>query len=297
MIYYTPMTSAYVSGNYWVNNAYFGFVDPENDDYRLRPDSILISSGSTFQMGADNAYEPNGNNRSRLSSLDTNLATGDIERKPWDKEHPSVGAYQFQHTQNDMPNKLLPFGRERTLPVNKYDAEIEYLEATGTQWIDTGVSLSAGAFDMGVFFTDDPTLSGLNNGAIGVQGDATTGQTYQKRLAFYHAGNTLNYIIDRGTAGNRISRSGYSVNTGKLTFAIVLNTAKKLFICRANGVSLDYLRGRVYYFKLWDENDNLIRDFIPVRINQTGYLYDRVTESIFTNQGTGNFTLGPDKTS
>lgn len=56
--------------------------------------------------------------------------------------------------------------------------------------------------------------------------------------------------------------------------------------------------GRIYYCKLWRTTngvDTMLRDFIPVRVGQVGYMYDRVSGQLFGNQGTGNFVLGPDK--
>lgn len=56
---------------------------------------------------------------------------------------------------------------------------------------------------------------------------------------------------------------------------------------------------RILYAKLY--NDFILkRYFIPVRfINQNneikGALYDIVSNELFTNQGTGNFIIGPDK--
>jgi hypothetical protein len=43
-------------------------------------------------------------------------------------------------------------------------------------------------------------------------------------------------------------------------------------------------------------NDILVRDFIPVRVGNVGYMYDKVSGQLFGNSGTGNFILGPDKT-
>ena len=43
------------------------------------------------------------------------------------------------------------------------------------------------------------------------------------------------------------------------------------------------------------DGSTLVRDFIPVRIGQTGYLFDKVSRQLFGNSGTGNFILGPDK--
>jgi hypothetical protein len=52
---------------------------------------------------------------------------------------------------------------------------------------------------------------------------------------------------------------------------------------------------KVYRFKLYSSGV-LVRDFIPVRKGTTGYLYDAVSETLYGNSGTGDFTLGPDKT-
>lgn len=38
----------------------------------------------------------------------------------------------------------------------------------------------------------------------------------------------------------------------------------------------------------------LVRDFIPVRVGQVGYMYDKVSKQLFGNSGTGSFTLGSD---
>lgn len=42
-------------------------------------------------------------------------------------------------------------------------------------------------------------------------------------------------------------------------------------------------------------NGVIVRDFIPVRIGTTGYMYDKVSGKLFGNAGTGSFILGPDK--
>lgn len=55
------------------------------------------------------------------------------------------------------------------------------------------------------------------------------------------------------------------------------------------------LSGKVYYLKIY-QNDNLVRDFIPVRVGTTGYLYDRVSGQLFENSGSGSFTYGNDVT-
>jgi hypothetical protein len=45
--------------------------------------------------------------------------------------------------------------------------------------------------------------------------------------------------------------------------------------------------------KIW-KGTTLVRDFIPVRKGDVGYLYDNVSNRLFGNSGTGVFTLGRD---
>lgn len=51
--------------------------------------------------------------------------------------------------------------------------------------------------------------------------------------------------------------------------------------------------GKIFSAKITDVDDTLY-DLIPVRIGQVGYMYDRVSEQLFGNSGTGDFILGPD---
>ena len=42
------------------------------------------------------------------------------------------------------------------------------------------------------------------------------------------------------------------------------------------------------------KNGQTVIDFIPVRVGNVGYMYDKVSRQLFGNNGTGNFILGPD---
>ena len=52
-------------------------------------------------------------------------------------------------------------------------------------------------------------------------------------------------------------------------------------------------RGKLYYFKIYD-NDVLVRDFIPViDNNEIPCMFDKVESKFYYNQGTGQFIAGP----
>lgn len=50
---------------------------------------------------------------------------------------------------------------------------------------------------------------------------------------------------------------------------------------------------RLYNVELL-KNGEKLRDFIPVRVGEVGYMYDQVSGELFGNAGSGSFILGPD---
>lgn len=64
---------------------------------------------------------------------------------------------------------------------------------------------------------------------------------------------------------------------------------------KIDGGTSTLLTGKFYYAKIWD-NGTLVRDYIPVRVGTTGYMYDKVSGQLFGNAGSGSFTYGNDVT-
>ena len=71
-----------------------------------------------------------------------------------------------------------------------------------------------------------------------------------------------------------------------------------VFACSYDNGDVNRLsKSRFYSFSATDVNsDELAVDLIPVRKGTVGYIYDRVSGQLFGNQGTGDFIIGPDKT-
>lgn len=51
---------------------------------------------------------------------------------------------------------------------------------------------------------------------------------------------------------------------------------------------------KLYSVKIINSNNEVLRDLIPVRRGDVGYLYDKVLGKLFGNAGTGQFILGND---
>ena len=72
-----------------------------------------------------------------------------------------------------------------------YDAEVEYLESTGTQWIDTGYTKSQCPY----FSLDvQPLITNVDSGMFGAYPDGYSVQQYQGRWRWFDSGWTLTDI-------------------------------------------------------------------------------------------------------
>ena len=184
-----------------------------------------------------------------------------------------------------------------------YDAEIEYLDFgnDGTNVIDTNVVLS----------TYDITIKTK----IYYSGYSSSG-SYQSWFSAYTNEQSDTYrIIRNGSSSSQVlvhngtraqgQGNGVSVQLNTLytieiypTY-ITMNNVQTVFDHNGHGNkntgSMKLVRMRYYYFQVIKGND-IILDLIPVRIDTTGYMYDKVSKQLFANTGTGSFVLGPDKT-
>jgi len=185
-----------------------------------------------------------------------------------------------------------------------YEAEVEYLESTGTQWIDTGVKPTnttkweldallkkADVFQQMGSFLSNPysrfgigiETSGRFNMSYGNPDNITNIISDELRHLFVINALDKTWTID-DTSGNYDSQESIVASMPNLyLFARGTSSGANRFITN----------GRIYKSKIWD-NSTLVRDFIPVRIGTTGYMYDKVSMQLFANAGTGRFVLGND---
>lgn len=188
-----------------------------------------------------------------------------------------------------------------------YDAEVEYLEGTGTQWIDTGI-----------FPTDTTgiklTILQKTTDERVAAGCMVTVPISNRFVVPYSNNGALNIFF--GWGGNnpifnqqfpisskiQVSLNFYNSRVAALenyTSALVgtLSPIGKTLLLFARKVgdnaNVPFV-GNIYQAQISDGTSTLVRDFIPVRVGQVGYMYDRVSRKLFGNAGTGAFVLGPD---
>lgn len=190
-----------------------------------------------------------------------------------------------------------------------YDAELEYLESTGTQYIDTGfkANTTTTRLDIGLMLKQDTVNMGLF-GSRNLYGTSSSSSCN----AFFLSGNKsfrMDWANGGGPFFNCSLNTAYSISItgGSVTINGSTTTYRGrdsvdqannfLIFSFAEGAGVVYrngMIGRVFGAKIYS-NNLLVRDYIPVRKGTVGYLYDRVSGKLFGNAGTGDFALGPDK--
>ena len=192
------------------------------------------------------------------------------------------------------------FGDRKMMKQLPYDAEVEYLGSTGTQWIDTGIvptrttkivfdyqltSQTAGRGLFGSYKTKSSyyiyqnSATAFEVGFGGHKSNAFMSDLYRHEIEF----DDLSVLVD----GKTVYTGGSYLYTSKYTLL--------LFTIRSENTIYKGSSAKIFYLEIYD-NGVLVRDFVPVRKGNIGYMYDRVSGQLFGNQGTGEFIIGPDKT-
>lgn len=179
-----------------------------------------------------------------------------------------------------------------------YYCEVEYLESTGEQYIDTGYNICTE--------TDEIELN-----------YQLLDETVYKWLFGEHDNNTR-FALGSGDGTNKRNLA-YGANTIKLTDTYFFNN-KHSFIANKDGVFVDGVKfadyksftstSSIWLFglnlspytygsktRIWGyrhkRNGNLIRDYIPaIDENGKGFMFDRISYTIFDNEGSGEFLYG-----
>ncbi len=181
--------------------------------------------------------------------------------------------------------------------------QLEYLESNGTQYIDTGVIPTN---TTGVKIKYNKYVSG-DQVVVGV--DTEPGRFYinpaQNLFLPFNEGWS-----EVGSSGPTVLNTDYEVSMNymnnrkryvngieKQNITHTLGQSKKMFLFAANyngnGANWKF-SGKVYYLKITN-GSQITHDFIPARRNSDGKLgmYDLVSNTFFTNQGSGTFVAGP----
>lgn len=184
-----------------------------------------------------------------------------------------------------------------------YDAEIEYLQCTGTQRIDTDIRLVSGTTLVECVFNvlvpakisrSQAIAISMPNAGLQVYVPPTTTITFYVNQGIgLKASPYVKYLIETQTTATsrKIRINGGSWATQQFNRSITDNSP--IYLLNNDAFSMG-ISCNIYDFQI-KLNGIIVRDFIPVRKGQTGYLYDKVSGELFGNAGTGSFIVGPDR--
>lgn len=215
----------------------------------------------------------------------------------------SFGSYMFANN-----SKLNNVGNIEKTTQQLKAVQIEYLESTGTQWINTEADCGSLNFQIelnvqnmiqtgwvhqwdvqGTWIASEPSTNNIWYG--------NAGQAYNVEHLFND--NNVHNILYNSKQGlyiDSILRQSFNIEQIKDPIAGIYLALFCWYDFKISNYVVDSTsKAKLYYCKI-NVNSNLVRDLIPVRIGNVGYMYDKVSGKLFENQGTGNFILGPDKT-
>ncbi len=197
-------------------------------------------------------------------------------------------------------------------PPLPYDAEVEYIESTtGKERIYTGIKgseifshgglevdftmVQMNAFSVAAGISDDYDLNfwGMDN---------ITNRIYARLngVKYSYGAQTFGLVdfvgvravakADDGT--NEITING---TTKSFTYQQLCKDSSNQLVVPGTSAGWWYPHFRIHRVKVWNNGRSLVRDMVPVRIEQEGAMYDRVSGELFRNARTGSFAIGSDK--
>lgn len=191
-------------------------------------------------------------------------------------------------------------GASSTIPSGL--VELEYIESTGTQYIDTGIKASK---NLKVEADINITTA---NGWVMILGDYTSGSYFSwwrkdtTMYAYYGSNNkTLaeqtgkrKYVANNTNNVWSIDSSNITVSPNSSDFS--KNGGNLYLFSVNNGGNYNKASMKLYSCKIYN-NGTLIRNFIPAKRtsdNKCG-LWDKVNLKFYTDENGGNFTAGTEK--
>lgn len=178
-----------------------------------------------------------------------------------------------------------------------YDAKIEYLESSGTQYIDTEISPTLDTELECIVIPIDHQISVVQTDFISRRGINITDWAVGSWACYF---GDKGYIPEQGSSRfkyftpQRILINSQKVTIDDIEYTINATsmTGDRLYVYKSVW-SYETDKTRICALSI-RQNGALVRDYIPVRVGQVGYMYDRVSRKLFGNAGTGSFVLGPD---
>lgn len=291
--------------------------------------AITAQKVGNIKIYVNGKLERSGLIPSGVNWTKTSLIIGDVrqDRKlGFDGKIDDLIIYATALSENDIKKQYRDVAKidsDGNLYCKKIDENIrkvEYLESSGSQWIDTGIKPN-NTTEFEIVTETLKTGSKWDGCLLGSRSSTGANDSYVSWFNHYHLAElpSNSFIFGGKTYGlyqNGVPEDTSTKHIIKLRNKIfyiddlikesITNTQPNsdlpLYLFGLNqGGQVEPRRymGKLYYCKIWKDG-KLVRDFIPIISTEKGHigeacLFDTVTNTYFYNQGTGKFTTNLDE--
>jgi len=275
-------------------------IIPKNDGTT----QVLTNTGTAGEYGTKGIYDANGEYMTQTQNLVDAATMNAGVQNAIDSEFQCI---EWLDPNDHSSDCLLfdVFGPSPQQIIPREYTQIEYIETTGTQWIDTGI-LSNGIGLKTEAKLQLTTNTSEEQAIIGRSARAGYEVYFSNRkyIGTYHQNQQESVVYIDYLPGTLYTINSEMTNTGIYQNVNGLSDIYTgdmdplylypayILLFRHNNLYKAY--AKVYYVKIWN-NGLLVRNFIPARRNSDGEIgmYDTVSNTFFTNSGTGEFIGGP----
>lgn len=195
--------------------------------------------------------------------------------------------------------------RRRLMMLSKvakpYDAEVEFLQLTGTQWFEIPVLANEATDAIEFIFRRTETTNQQRFSCSGlvlniyINGSARlayrSGSSWRALQSSSRTSiGTMKHILKMDYLNKK---AYYDFDEFDLTMSSPKVATSNLILFGQYGSNAIY-KGLVYGVRYW-RNGTLMYDLQPVRKDGVGYLYDKIGGGMYGNAGADSFTIGYDK--
>ena len=277
-------------------------LDNKQDELNFPVNTVLMNTGTAGEPAAKGIYDDSGSYATQQDSL--------IDAATFNAALQNAINSEFTCAQrkdpNDPTSKCLLFNifapTQQTLLPNGY-TPLEYIAATGTQYIDTDVAKTSNVFrfETKVSFADNNSryLIGTSGTSPDYCGRASDGKFELNFSMRTTMSSGIDQVVQMDYYGDK-NETHLTVTKGNETETLTAgrgsSTPDKDFVVFANNSSSVHriLNGKIYMAKIYIDNV-LQADLVPARRdsdNAVG-MYDLVAGAFRENAGTGDFIAGP----
>jgi len=250
---------------------------------------VLTNTGTAGEYGTKGIYDATGEYATQTQNLVDAATMNAGVQNAIDSEFQCIEWLDpNDHTSDCLLFNIFGETGKSVLPTGF--TALEYIESTGTQYIDTGITVKATTLAEFEYQFVGSAATNYVFGQIAGFGNRVMG--YRKTAIWWFRRTDLNLgdndkhkvVFDQD---GKVYRDGFGTQQSQTIL---------LFAERNDNSAINKGKVKIYNFKLKEgTTPSIIQNLIPARRNSDGVLgmYDTVSNTFFTNAGTGEFIAGP----